>query len=484
MQSMQRKFGRVPFLPSRTPNEADVEEMLRDFTDSQKMLEDIEKHSKAWRDAWTNILTHQLQSVDYLHTIYKPMGAKGAEFSSRVPADTPPATLERCAQLQVAFSELKTDMTEEVADVERKLIIPAKIARDSLKPMEKAIKKREDRKVDYERYRSRADHLQNKKTRSEKENTALIKHEVDLERSTHEYQLADEALRTHLPRLNAATFSLLPHLLANQIIIQNNLIGNLYTVLHQYSREQGYPDPPPELEEVIPVWESSFTSLRMELEGGFASLKGGKAIHQPMRLADQRDTMTGLNIRNRVAPRKASSTESVPTVRRMPSRPGYGLPPTSEDVPPPPLSSKPSMNSLSASKPRIGGTSPGLSPSPGPDPWGRRTSTASNVSTSTNGNGNSDYFRSRVPSTTSSNGFSPNPALGKKKPPPPPPKKIGSFHSEYVTAMYDFDGQGDGDLVFREGDRIKVVKKTNSSQDWWEGELRGVKGSFPANYCK
>jgi hypothetical protein len=80
--------------------------------------------------------------------------------------------------------------------------------------------------------------------------------------------------------------------------------------------------------------------------------------------------------------------------------------------------------------------------------------------------------------------MSPNPAAGKKKPPPPPPKKIGSFQAEYVTAMYDFDGTNDGDLTFREGDRIKVVKKTASSQDWWEGELRGQKGSFPANYCK
>jgi len=39
-------------------------------------------------------------------------------------------------------------------------------------------------------------------------------------------------------------------------------------------------------------------------------------------------------------------------------------------------------------------------------------------------------------------------------------------------------------LRFREGDRIKVVKKTDSEHDWWEGELEGVRGSFPANYCK
>jgi hypothetical protein len=71
-------------------------------------------------------------------------------------------------------------------------------------------------------------------------------------------------------------------------------------------------------------------------------------------------------------------------------------------------------------------------------------------------------------------------AAKKKPPPPPPPKKIGAM---FVTAMYSFQGQSAGDLSFREGDKIKVLKKTASTDDWWEGELRGVKGSFPANYC-
>jgi len=67
----------------------------------------------------------------------------------------------------------------------------------------------------------------------------------------------------------------------------------------------------------------------------------------------------------------------------------------------------------------------------------------------------------------------------KKKGPPPPPRG-----NSFVTALYDFDGNQNGDLAFREGDRIKVVTKTQSTDDWWEGELRGVKGQFPANYVK
>lgn len=77
--------------------------------------------------------------------------------------------------------------------------------------------------------------------------------------------------------------------------------------------------------------------------------------------------------------------------------------------------------------------------------------------------------------------------LKKKKPPPPPPPprpNPAAFQAVYVTALYDFGGQGPGDLAFREGDRIRVLKRTDSTDDWWEGELRGVRGSFPANYCR
>jgi amphiphysin len=75
------------------------------------------------------------------------LGGDKVAGGSHVAVDTPHATLERVSALQEAFAELKTDMMEEVKDIDRKLIIPAKLARDSLKPMKKAIKKREDAKV-------------------------------------------------------------------------------------------------------------------------------------------------------------------------------------------------------------------------------------------------------------------------------------------------------------------------------------------------
>ncbi|GAA5846829.1 hypothetical protein JCM5353_005344 [Sporobolomyces roseus] len=77
----------------------------------------------------------------------------------------------------------------------------------------------------------------------------------------------------------------------------------------------------------------------------------------------------------------------------------------------------------------------------------------------------------------------PAPTLAGKRPPPPPPGRPKPA-AEYVTALYDFAGQAEGDLSFAAGDKIEIVKKTESDQDWWTGRLNGDEGTFPANYTQ
>ena len=109
--------------------------------------------------------------------------------------------------------------------------------------------------------------------------------------------------------------------------------------------------------------------------------------------------------------------------------------------------------------------------------------------------------------TTASDTGSLSSIAGKKKPPPPPPpkKKMLGRGETWVRALFPFEGQDNGDLVFKEGDKIKVLKKTESTDgmthfspkvppfenptnilltDWWEGEVHGRKGQFPANYTE
>lgn len=73
-------------------------------------------------------------------------------------------------------------------------------------------------------------------------------------------------------------------------------------------------------------------------------------------------------------------------------------------------------------------------------------------------------------------------AATKRAPPPPPPMKPKlQPRVQYVVALYDFVPQAEGDLEFNVGDRIEVVERTESTEDWWTGRLNGRQGVFPGN---
>ncbi|ELP83397.1 SH3 domain containing protein, partial [Entamoeba invadens IP1] len=61
----------------------------------------------------------------------------------------------------------------------------------------------------------------------------------------------------------------------------------------------------------------------------------------------------------------------------------------------------------------------------------------------------------------------------------PPPPQRGGPKKERVRCGFDYTAQEQGELTFKEGDIITVMKKEG---DWWMGELNGVQGYFPSNY--
>jgi amphiphysin len=267
----------------------------------------------------------------------------------------------------------------------------------------------------------------------------------------------------------AATFSLLPHLLAAQIMIQNSLVAQYYTLLHNYCQEEGFPSPPPPMDTVITEWDALFKPVQSEVES-ITIISRGRAVHQPF--SGDAESSNGRNDRRGSSQTRPFSRQTI-TSSPVPST---AHPVRTMRIP-----------SASMQPPAINSPKPDPDPSPPSSTYLTPTSSygaptpSSMTSAYAPAGPNMDYFaRDRQVANPSGTNIA-----GKKKPPPPPPKRIGSSpRIEYVTALYAFAGQGAGDLAFEEGDRIRVVKKTGSTDDWWEGELRGVKGSFPANYCQ
>lgn len=254
------------------------------------------------------------------------------------------------------------------------------------------------------------------------------------------------------------------------------MLATYYTVLYNYAQQHSFPSPPPDLDQITPAWELAAHPVQEEIES-FACLAHAKARAQQPEAHRNGGGGGGGVLGNGLSGfRRRASGHCLPASEQQ------------QSTSPPQPQSQPNFES----KPRLTSTfnngqltpptpAPAPEPSPSPSPSIKTPSTASAAPISFSPAGpNQDYFvRDRQPSATDYSAA----AAAKKKPPPPPPRTASS-NALYVTALYDFGGQGAGDLAFSEGDRIRVVEKSGSTDDWWMGELRGVQGSFPANYVE
>ncbi|OBA22874.1 DUF500-domain-containing protein [Metschnikowia bicuspidata var. bicuspidata NRRL YB-4993] len=57
-------------------------------------------------------------------------------------------------------------------------------------------------------------------------------------------------------------------------------------------------------------------------------------------------------------------------------------------------------------------------------------------------------------------------------------------YANQAIALYLFKGEQPGDLPFKKGDVIDILKKSETTDDWWTGRNNGVSGIFPANYVE
>ena len=139
--------------------------------------------SKAWRDSWISILSSQLGTVAYFEELYNPI-VGASDGHGHEPVMTPQVQLDRSYKLKEAYTELKTDLLEEVNMIDARIVKPATEAKDYIQPVKKTIKKRENKRLDLERYTDKVSSASKKQKRSDRENAALAKAVEELAKAT------------------------------------------------------------------------------------------------------------------------------------------------------------------------------------------------------------------------------------------------------------------------------------------------------------
>ena len=89
----------------------------------------------------------QQRLVHGFQTIYSPIVGADEKYVGHEPVTTPYHVMNRTINFHTSYDELRTDLLEEVAMVDTRIIKPAMEAKDCIQPMKKVIKKRGDKKV-------------------------------------------------------------------------------------------------------------------------------------------------------------------------------------------------------------------------------------------------------------------------------------------------------------------------------------------------
>ncbi|KAJ6261288.1 hypothetical protein Dda_3957 [Drechslerella dactyloides] len=81
----------------------------------------------------------------------------------------------------------------------------------------------------------------------------------------------------------------------------------------------------------------------------------------------------------------------------------------------------------------------------------------------------------------------PGSAPGRPSAPKPnfkPPSRSSTLGANQAVALYTFDADQPGDLGFKKGEIITIIKRTDSKNDWWTGKIGDRTGIFPSNYVE
>jgi len=180
-------------------------------------------------------LVNETRLADSFHDVYQTIPRTGD--SANPPEATPQETMHRVAVLHTSHNELKNDMLEEVAKVEKLLIGPLSDCKvcgafeavvelhvdvntqTVLKPVKKAIEKREHKKLDYERFQKAVESSKAKKVKTDRYHSyvsRLVIEQTDDRIRDYSAQSKNEA------ELEKATFVMSPLLLHGALSLTNH----------------------------------------------------------------------------------------------------------------------------------------------------------------------------------------------------------------------------------------------------------------------
>lgn len=125
-------------------------------------MDKIIAESKNFRDSWTRILGHQLETTHQWTQTYAPIAGESSTGSSTVSSsgistvrtyyETPQTTLQSIDSYSAVLEEVKGTLLPILNGLDGKVVQPSMDMKKALESVLKMVKKRHHKKMDYDRF--------------------------------------------------------------------------------------------------------------------------------------------------------------------------------------------------------------------------------------------------------------------------------------------------------------------------------------------
>lgn len=478
IKGTKKAFARAPhrLLGSKSIEDRIVIEWTKDFETAEHALDMISDETKALVKNWKAMLDHQESIARVFVDLYKPIQE---ENLYRATQETPLSSTRAVNGLTQAIEEARVDIETELTMQERSTVAKIKSAKESVESIQKTIRKREHKKVDWDRANNAVEKQTKKTNATEKEQQHLARLEMELDQALELFQAYDEKLKRTVPYFLNSLSEFLNGLTAALYMSQQRATEILKAKLYEFCRDQGLLNRGgtgiEEYVEIVEEWETRFVSIQPRCEQGLSTLRQGKVAGTPMTLPSKKAyeqvfhkaTDSAETLATKVAGRIRHPTRKSQIQFSSPSQ---GMFRSESDLPT--LSTR-SFSSSTGGGPLSPMQSPGMSSRALSPVLGRYPDTGNALDSFITSTATT---RVRALSSSSAQALSIN---GDYVPP-------RSDKDEYANALYTFAGNEPGDVGFRRGDRIRVLDHGDETDDmWWFGETDdGRVGLFPCNYVE
>lgn len=410
---------------AKKSSDPEFDDYERHFASLEKGSEKLIKDTKAFSEAVAALFTSGAGFGTHFAVIFQPLASELDVLGKHPDAAQ---TIRSVNKYETAMEEMRSLIGPELELIETRITGPAKELQSVMKLIRKSITKREHKLTDFDRYNNSLTKLRDKKEKSLNDEKNLFKLEQDFEIATNEYEYINSALKQDLPRFMTLATHFIDPLFNSLFYMQLNIYYLILEKMSSFADQAKYDVSNRPGAQIAQEYEEKRTDAWSVIE----NLNIIKRIISVSRLVQASRSQNGVGRSPSVATSSSAGSATAAPSRAVSGSAGY------KKAPPPPPSS-----SFTAPPPPYSASSSGGSASSG--------------------------------------------VTGKRGPPPPPPLKPKPKPTpkvQYVVALYDFVAQADGDLSFNAGDRIELVEKTQSSEDWWTGRLNGQQGVFPGNYVQ